>query len=122
MLSIRPAFEQGLCRFAGCRSGEIGANVGGTLVSIQRFRRQKFCDDRLERRRTIAADCFRRAHASECTSRSPLSRHSGDKYAVLPKSFRVTLRLSDSAFAAPKSRTFTPSPGTSLILRGLRSL
>ena len=33
------------------------------------------------------------------------SSRSGDRYGMLPKSLRVTLRLSDSAFAIPKSST-----------------
>ena len=40
---------------------------------------------------------------------------------MLPKSLRVTFRLSDSALAIPKSRTLTRSSVVTLMLRGLRS-
>ncbi len=44
---------------------------------------------------------------STWTSTLPLSSRSGDRYARLPKSFRVSFRLSDSPLAMPKSSTFT---------------
>ena len=52
---------------------------------------------------------------------SPDSIRSGDRYAMLPKSCRVTFLLNDSAFAAPKSNTFTSSSFRTRMFRGLRS-
>ncbi len=40
---------------------------------------------------------------------------------MLPKSFRVTLRLSESALAIPKSRTLMSPAGDRRTLRGFRS-
>jgi hypothetical protein len=50
------------------------------------------------------------------------SSRSGDRYGTLPKSFRVTFRLSDNAFAIPKSSTFTCPDEVMRMFRGFRSL
>ena len=97
--------DDGLQRRAGTRRAAPEDVASRISCSSRRVSRRL---ERLLRPRPSRRASRRGTRRPTADRRSPVSRHSGDRYARLPKSFRVTLRLSESVLAIAEVENLDP--------------